>query len=143
MNAAGEKLAQAGKQLAVAWETVLRDRRGRYDGLDAGNRLPTAMGRQISAAGDRLAAQAKLLDSYSYKGVLERGFALVRDAGGEPVQRAAALSPGQAVEIEFFDGERGAVVNGEDGGASPAPKAKPGKAPRRKPGTDDGQGSLL
>lgn len=143
MNAAGEKMAQAGKQLTVAWETVLRDRRGRYEGLDAGNRLPAAMGRQMAVSHDRLAAQAQLLDSYSYKGVLERGFALVRDVAGEPVQRAAALSAGQAVEIEFFDDKRRALIEGGGAAAKPVPKPKPKKAARPKSGGDDGQGSLL
>ena len=145
MNAAGEKMAQAGKQLSVAWGTVLRDRQRQFAGLDTDNRLRPSIDRQIAVAGDRLAAQAKLLDSYSYKGVLERGFALVRDGLGEPVQRAAALSTGQAVEIEFFDDKRGAVIDGDGGDAKPVskPRPPPKKAPRRKTGGDDGQGSLL
>ena len=35
MNAAGDKVSQAAKRLTVAWDTVLRDRQGRFDGLDA------------------------------------------------------------------------------------------------------------
>lgn len=147
MNSAGDKLSQAGKQLKVAWDTVLRDRQGRFDGLDALNRLPISTGRQIAVAGDRLSAQSKLLDSYSYKGVLERGFALVRDAAGEPIKRAASLSSGDAVEIEFFDDKRGAVIDslgaGGDEKTVTKPKPKPKKAPRGTSGGNDGQGSLL
>ncbi len=40
---------------------------------------------------------------------LARGFAIVRDAAsGRPLQRAAELSPGQALTIQFHDGEIGA-----------------------------------
>lgn len=141
MAAADDKMVQAVNRLGVAWDTVLRDRQGRFDGLDATNRLPLSMGRQIATAGDKLDAVDKLLVSYSYKGVLERGFALVRDAAGEPVQRAAGLSAGDAVEIEFFDEKRGAIIDG-DGKSDEKPSPKPKKS-RRPPSGDDGQGSLL
>jgi exodeoxyribonuclease VII large subunit len=145
MKAAGEKMAQATKQLTVAWETVLRDRQGRYVGLDAGNRLPVSINRQIGIAGDRLTAQAQLLDSYSYKGVLDRGFALVRNSAGEPVKRAAALSSGDAVEIEFFDEKQRAIIDGGSDSQHVKPKTRPvaKKTSRRNTGDDDEQGSLL
>jgi len=142
MSAAGDKMSQVAKQLTVAWETVLRDRQGRFDGLDAGNRLPISIDRQLGTGAERLGAQAKLLDSYSYKGVLERGFASVRDAAGEPVQRASGLSAGDGVEIEFFDEKRSAMINGDGSGEIVKQKPKP-KAARPSKKGDDGQGSLL
>jgi exodeoxyribonuclease VII large subunit len=45
-----------------------------------------------------------LLTSYSYHGVLERGFALVRDETGAPVRSAKTLAAGAAISIEFADG---------------------------------------
>lgn len=143
MKTAGDKLVQAGKLLAVAWQAVLRDRQGRFAVLDAAGRLPVSIDRLIDGAGDRLAAQAKLLDSYSYKSVLDRGFALVRDAAGEPVKRAAALSAGDTVEIEFFDDKRRGVIDAAGGDAKPAPPPKPRKARGHSKNGDDGQGSLL
>ena len=47
----------------------------------------------------------RLLESYSYEGVLARGFALVRDAAGGPVVSAAAVAPGQELHLQFHDGE--------------------------------------
>ncbi|UFN47559.1 exodeoxyribonuclease VII large subunit [Roseomonas sp. OT10] len=44
------------------------------------------------------------LEGASYQGLLARGFALVRDASGAPVTRAAAVTPGQRLRIEFGDG---------------------------------------
>jgi len=77
----------------------------------------------------------------SYRAVLSRGFALVRDDAGQPLRAAAAVTPGMRLDIEFTDGRVGAVA--EDGGKPPgsAPAAKP-----RKPGGGGGgsnQGSLF
>ena len=138
MDAAGQGLAQTAARLKAAGENALRDRRGRFDGLDAGNRLPAAIGRQIQKAAERLAAHSQLLDSYSYKGVLERGFALVRDATGGPVTRAAGIGKGHTVEIEFFDGTRGAVIDGDP----PRGPAK-SRAAKKPTAPEDKQGSLL
>ncbi|MFT8243670.1 exodeoxyribonuclease VII large subunit [Roseomonas sp. BN140053] len=44
------------------------------------------------------------LEGASYQGLLARGFALVRDAGGAPVTRAEAVAPGARLRIEFSDG---------------------------------------
>ena len=84
----------------------------------------------------RLDSLSKLLDSYSFKGTLARGFALVRDASGAPVLSAAAATPGAAVSIEFGDGKVAATIDGEP--RSPAPRAT-------KPATKRGgtQGDLF
>ena len=47
----------------------------------------------------------KLLESYSFHSVLNRGFALVRDQDGHPVLSAADVSAGDTIGIEFGDGE--------------------------------------
>ena len=108
----------------------------------SGDRLRPAFDRLLQNLADRLTTQSKLFTSVSYKSVLERGFALVRDANGNPLLRAAEAAAGAAIEIEFTDGAVGATVD-EAGGAPPAkPKPKAKAAPRKKPG-DDGQGSLL
>jgi exodeoxyribonuclease VII large subunit len=41
----------------------------------------------------------------SYRSVLRRGFALVRDGTGQPVYAAAGVQHGQALRLEFADGE--------------------------------------
>ena len=66
--------------------------------------------------------------------MLERGFALVRDAAGAPLRRAAAIAPGQALRIEFADGEIGATADGHA-----EPQAKRGRPKAAK----DDQGSLF
>jgi exodeoxyribonuclease VII large subunit len=90
--------------------------------------------------GERQVAQAaKLLESYSFRSVLTRGFALVRDQDGHPVLAAAGTQPGDTLSLEFADGRVGARVT-EGGGAQSRPVST---APRRRDGGSGGQGSLL
>ena len=104
-----------------------RLQRGGSDLLDRGQRQVEQMG--------------KLLESYSFRRVLARGFALVRDQDGNPVLAAAATHPGQVLKIEFTDSE---VTTRVTDGAGAAVSAPAKQAPRRRDGGGGGgQGSLL
>jgi exodeoxyribonuclease VII large subunit len=80
----------------------------------------------------------KLLESYSFHSVLNRGFALVRDQDGHPIMTAAETHAGDTIAIEFADGRIGAKVTE---GAAAAPRAA--APPRRRDGGSGNQGSLL
>jgi exodeoxyribonuclease VII large subunit len=108
-----ERLAGLQRQSRIALETFLNREQARLDGA------------------------AKLLESVSFKSVLARGYALVRDGSGVPVMDAAATSAGAAVAIEFRDGKVGARITD-----APPASAKPVKPAAKKPG-NGGQGSLL
>ena len=88
-------------------------------------------GRGLDTRRNRLAATSKLLSSLSYRSVLQRGFALVRDSAGRPVHARTETHPGQDLIVEFHDGE----LSVRAAGAAPASKAA-------KP-TSGGQGSLF
>jgi exodeoxyribonuclease VII large subunit len=89
-------------------------------------RLMRTLALQIERRGQRLSGVSQLLESYSYKSVLERGFALVRDADGKPVRRAAAVGPGDALAIEFADGiARATAAGGSSEGGKPAKRKTP------------------
>ncbi|MDZ4382287.1 MAG: exodeoxyribonuclease VII large subunit [Parvibaculum sp.] len=98
-------------------------------------RLSRAETRHLGDLARRLDGTGKLLESYSYHGVLKRGYAVVRDAEGKPVRTAAGQNAGDVLDIEFADGRLGAVV--AQGGA---PKPQPKKAARKDGGK---QGNLL
>jgi exodeoxyribonuclease VII large subunit len=83
----------------------------------------------------RLAAASQVLSAVSYRSVLARGFALVRDAAGAPLRRAAAIAAHQPLRIEFADGEIAATAEGRAG----EPHARRPKGRGRK----DEQGSLF
>lgn len=72
-------------------------------------------------------AQDRILQSLSYRNVLNRGYALVRDGSGAPVKAAKGLVPGTSVTIEFADG-RVAAVTGDGEEPSSPPENKPQKA---------------
>jgi exodeoxyribonuclease VII large subunit len=79
-----------------------------------------------------------MLEAVSYRGVLARGFALVRDEAGMPLRRAAEIREGQALRIEFADGE----VSAAAAAGRPFPDAtRPKRARRSRDG--EGQGSLF
>jgi len=117
-------------------------------------RLRDALSRGVEQRESALQGHGKLLRTLSHQATLARGFALVRDGAGALVRSAAALTPGQAVELEFHDGRREAVI--EPGGAprdsdarkTKAPAAAKAKAPAKKAAPQSkaktgGQGSLF
>ncbi|MBI4185243.1 MAG: exodeoxyribonuclease VII large subunit [Proteobacteria bacterium] len=117
-------LASAGRGSVVARERRLDAVAGRLSAYDIRGR--------IGRAGEALAALAKLLDSVSYRRVLERGFVLVRDAGGEPVTAVAGARPAAHLTLTFHDGEAGVTVD------------RPGaRGPRAARPDEPGQGRLL
>ena len=96
-----------------------------------------------------LDGSAKLLASLSYHGVLQRGFALVRDEAGRSVRSVGQIAVGQPLDIELADGHVGARTT-QAGAPRPAkPSSSPAAAPGRgKPVTQEGnrggnQGSLF
>jgi exodeoxyribonuclease VII large subunit len=64
----------------------------------------------------------------------------VRDAAGQPLRAAAAVSAGMAIEIEFSDGRIGARAEG--GPSSGVPDTESAK-PRARRGPGPGQGDLF
>ncbi|MEP4379982.1 MAG: exodeoxyribonuclease VII large subunit [Alphaproteobacteria bacterium] len=114
-----------------------------------GVRLKKAGNRVLADAEKRVKGLDKLLESYSYKGVLERGFVLVRDADGAPVPAADGLTPGDGISLSFRDdGVVGATVDSVGGDVPAAQPTKPRKPavkkkPAKKDPADDPQGSLL
>jgi exodeoxyribonuclease VII large subunit len=89
-----------------------------------GTRMADALTRRLERAGERVTAQARLLDGLGYQQVLARGFVLARDRAGHPVTSAAAAPPGTALTLTFHDGERAATVDGVRA-ARPADTPKP------------------
>ena len=96
-------------------------------------------------AGTASARAGQLLNAFSYRGVLSRGFALVRDQKGVPLRAAAAVGAGMRLDIEFADGRVGAVADGTGGAARrKRPRTRPkASKPKAKSGGKSGQGSLF
>ncbi len=167
---AAQRLEASGNRLSLAARGRLAQRRQRFDAVAArlqASRLANAQAQQlrIERARERvqrlteralraLATQnqrrsarvvhaGQLLAALSYRSVLARGFALVRDEAGAPLHAAHAIAPGQSLSLEFADGRVGVTAHGPADGSPPAakPAARPA-APRRKTAATD-QGDLF
>ena len=108
--------------------------------LACGNAAHRAMRTYLDRGTARVERAERLLAAFSYRDVLKRGFALVRDGEGRPLRAAADVPTGMRLEIEFADGRVGAVADGE---ARPAPAAKPKPRSKGGEGGPGGQGSLF
>ncbi len=102
----------------------------------------------------RIERADRLLNAFSYREVLKRGFALVRDGEGRPLRGAAGVSAGMPLDIEFADGRIGATADGAGAAVvvretavtrTVVVEAPPKPRPRAKGGGEGsgGQGSLF
>jgi exodeoxyribonuclease VII large subunit len=174
---AAQRLTMSGERMTLGARALLRRRRDRFAGLEIrlkASKLANAQAQRNRIARDReralrLAERARralatsmrrqqarishagqLLTALSYRSVLTRGFALVRDERGHAVRAAAAVGPGARLDLEFADGRVGATVDADRPAATPTrisqPKpvsdAKPAAAPKRVSKPVD-QGSLF
>ncbi|MET4221261.1 exodeoxyribonuclease VII large subunit [Bradyrhizobium sp. LB7.2] len=156
---ADHRLTVCGERLGLSTRSLLRRRRDRFAGLEVRlrasklsnaqaqrnaiarqrertHRLAERAGRALVTLLQRLDARVensgKLLSALSYRGVLARGFALVRDEAGHPLHSADSVGPNARVEIEFADGRVAATADAD----RPAPAAK--RAPTQsKPAAQD------
>ena len=136
--------AEAVGRVFVREAALLARRRGEQ--AEALTRLVARMTRaydeRLRSHRAQLFSAWQLLGAMSYRGVLSRGFALVRDETQRPLRRAAEVKQTERLEIEFADGKIGAVAGGRLG----PPMTPPALLPRRraKPDKDaEGQGSLF
>lgn len=101
--------------------------RQRLDALAA--RVGTAAARSNDRRRERVDRAARLLGTLGYRSVLGRGFALVRDAAGQPLRSAAGIAPGARLGLELADGTV-LVEAVEVSGDGPPTKPSRPKAPR-------------
>jgi exodeoxyribonuclease VII large subunit len=86
----------------------------------------------------------QLLNALSHRGVLARGFALVRDLGGRPLRYAAKLNEGMRFDVEFSDGRVRARTEASILTPADQPRSRLlAKARARRGGGNSDQGSLF
>lgn len=137
-----DRLADLGGRLNIAADRAPRR-------IAANARLP-ALWDRLRAAGerrlrrdeDRLAGLEKLRQSLNPRRPLAMGFALVRKADRSIVRSAASLAAGDWVSLQFGDGDRNAIIDGQD--APIPPSSSPPKPTRARPITSKpDQGDLF
>jgi exodeoxyribonuclease VII large subunit len=149
---ADHRLIVSGERLSHCARSLLRQRRDRYAGLAVrlkASKLSNALAQRQIIARDReralrlaerarralltamqrlearVAHSGQLLGALSYRGVLARGFALVRDEEGHALHTAASVGPGAPLSIEFADGRVGVTADTDRPAASPASPPRP------------------
>jgi exodeoxyribonuclease VII large subunit len=145
-----ERLGTAAGRLVQAHRHFVLAGRGRYERSAMGLR-PASLRRQLAElrqccqtaqqraaqALDNLLARrrqqlrgpARLLVSLSYRNVLARGYALVRDEKGNVIREAAAIKPAMALSMEFADGKVAAVATKKSRAIKVEGKSKPATSP--------------
>jgi exodeoxyribonuclease VII large subunit len=150
---ARQRLTISGERITHSAKSLLRNRADRFGGLSIrlkASKLSNAQAQRQAIARDRertlrlaerarralatstqrlsarVAHSGQLLSALSYRGVLARGFALVRDEAGHPLHAAADVGAGARMSVEFADGQVGVTADGSrsEAAATPAP-AKP------------------
>jgi exodeoxyribonuclease VII large subunit len=97
------RLDDMSNRLAAALRSSTQSRRQALSGAAA--RLEKASPElRVRFESQRLLSLYKRLQGASPGSVLNRGFAIVRDDGGKPITRRAAIRAGQRLEAEFADG---------------------------------------
>jgi exodeoxyribonuclease VII large subunit len=167
---ATQRLNTTGERLTHCARAVVRHRRDRFAGLEIrlkASRLANAQAQRNAIARDRertqrlterarralatliqrqqarIAHSGQLLTALSYRSVLTRGFALVRDVDGAPLHAAAGIAGGTRLNIEFSDGRIAATADGEPGVPTSAPKVAIARRPVRTEPGQKGQGDLF
>jgi exodeoxyribonuclease VII large subunit len=133
------KLANAKAQRAM----IARERERTFRLAERARR---ALGAAMQRLEARVAHNGQLLGALSYRSVLTRGFALVRDEQGHAVHTAASIGPGARLDVEFADGRVGATADAGRPAAAHAPKSaasEPKAAAPKRVVKPVGQGSLF
>ena len=168
---ARQRLTTSGERITHSAKTLLRNRNDRFAGLAVrlkASRLSNAEAQRQAIARDRervlrlterarralatstqrlsarVAHSGQLLNALSYRGVLARGFALVRDDAGHPLHARSDVAPGARMSLEFSDGRVGVTADTSEAEPAPTPVAREPRpaAPKRAAKTVD-QGSLF
>jgi exodeoxyribonuclease VII large subunit len=147
LDLAGERLVTAlranlhqHRRRLVASASVLRPKRvsrqfslGRERVGALAQRLMRVQRSRLLEMRNQLDSAGRVMESVSYRSVLERGFALVRSEHGEVRRRAEAVKLGERLTLTFADGDKAVVA---EGSAAPRPRTR-----AKKPG--GGQDSLF
>jgi len=112
---------------------------------DRTERLSLAVKGYIRSIKLRLETASKLLKSYSYHGVLERGFALISAPSGQIITHPTDAARQERLIVSFADGKTEVAPLTRTGAKAPLPKTTCPRtgSPRKKSTTPNRQGELF
>lgn len=118
------------ERLQLALPRSLQLRQEKLQRLAAGL-SPRALREMLLREQQRVQHLGAMLESLNVLGVLKRGFALVKDTGGQVIKSAAAMPENATLSVQFHDGER--LVTAGNAAAAPAAKPRSKKQPAAAP----------
>ncbi|MDB5361270.1 MAG: exodeoxyribonuclease large subunit [Rhodospirillales bacterium] len=141
LERAAERVGLVGDRLRAVPMLPAIDRRAQ-DVAALGLRLDAAARRDTAARGERLNRMTQVLESLSPFKVLERGYAVVEDRAGQPLD-ARAIEPGMALTLRFHDATVAARAEARAAGLDDQPPPAPKPAKKTKPEPEARQPSLF
>ncbi len=132
LSNASERTSESGHALEFAYKQRLRLLDDRLDGVrkrhnleplarmilhrraslvDFAPRLVDAIGRTVVEAVAVTKQQSSLLESLSFVRVLERGYVVVRDAVGQPINRGSDTKKNENITLQFVDARIAATIS--------------------------------
>jgi exodeoxyribonuclease VII large subunit len=126
LDQAGEKLGQGLRQNLLVHRRAFieaaaqlrpseiqgRIRLGRERTKTLSSRLDRTHKARLVAAQKHIDGLGRMLESLSYVGVLERGYAVVQGEDGKVRRSASAVVSGEKLTMTFADGQKGATADG-------------------------------
>jgi exodeoxyribonuclease VII large subunit len=103
--------------------------------LDRTRLTPSLIDRPLRIGIDRLAALTRVMSQLHPEKPLERGYAIIRDAGGRALTTRAEAAREAALVLQFRDGRLDAVPSGA--ATTPTPRPAPKPRPATPPKQDD------
>jgi exodeoxyribonuclease VII large subunit len=126
-----ERLASLGRQVRPApLEQRLALSRQSLNRLSP--QLTNRMALRLSASREQISRNERLLKSLSYQGVLDRGYAVIRDTRNIPLAGISKVKPGAGLAIEMSDGQLQVVAAGLSSAAPAALKKQSAKTVAKK-----------
>lgn len=122
--------------------TIKRTIRDKQQQLAQVKLTPEMLNRLLEQKSSEFVSYKKLLESYSYKNVLSRGYSVIRNKQGGLVTSSKSLNPGDIITLELKDGKKEAEIINES--RKPSKKnSKPKAKAKNQMNSEAVQGTLL
>ena len=79
--------------------------------IEANERMKAQIEKILLNSEQTVLRYGQLLDAFSFKRVLEKGFVLVTDKKGNPVKQSQDAEPGAYINLQFHDAKRQAQLD--------------------------------
>ena len=107
--------------------------------IAANERMRAQIDKKLSNSDQTILRYEQLLNAFSFKRVLEKGFVLVTDLDGNPIKQSQDAATGALINLQFFDATRHAQLDPEkiSDGSTKANISRQNQTQTKKVSVDD------